>query len=86
MNLESRLRWRCRRGIKEMDLLLDKFLSDIYPQLDAADKKRFELFLNETDPDILAWVTGKSLPDDPAYQKFVSYLQNIHPAGGDARL
>lgn len=85
MSVESRLRWRCRRGIKEMDLLLEKFLSEIYPRLDATEKKHFERFLDETDLDILAWITGKSLPDDPAYQKFVTHLQNIRPANGDAR-
>jgi antitoxin CptB len=77
--MEPQLRWRCRRGIKEMDLLLEKFLDDVYPQLKPEEKKDFELFLNEADLDIYAWITGKSRPENPLYRKFITHLQQIKP-------
>ena len=82
MSTESRLRWRCRRGIKEMDLLLEKFLSEIYPRLDTEEKQGFERFLEEADLDMIGWITGKTRPDNPAYEKFIQRLQQINPAAG----
>ena len=78
MSVESRLRWRCRRGIKEMDLLLEKFLSEVYPQLDTEEKNCFELFLDEADLDILSWITEKTQPENPVYRKFILHLQQIN--------
>ena len=83
MGVESHLRWRCRRGIKEMDLLLENFLTDIYPQLNADEQNGFEHFLDEADLDIYSWIMGKSRPANPDYQKFVTYLQQINPRGNE---
>ncbi len=80
MSNQSRLLWRCRRGIREMDLLLEAFVSRIYPELDEDEKNRFESFLEETDPDILSWIMGRSEPDNPAYRIFVEQLQAINAA------
>ena len=38
----SRLRWRCRRGIKEMDIILQSFLDQTYPELSNNKKIIFE--------------------------------------------
>ena len=63
----ARLRWRCRRGTREMDLLLLRFLERGYPRLSAGDQSLFEALLNEADPDLYAWITGKAEPDNPTY-------------------
>lgn len=80
MGNQSRLLWRCRRGVKEMDLLLEAFVSRVYPGLAEEEKQRFELFLEETDPDILSWIMGRSEPDNPAYKAFVEQLRTINTA------
>jgi len=74
----SRLLWRCRRGIKEMDLLLERFVERYYPELNGNEQRRFEAFLEETDPDILAWIMGRTKPDNPDYRKFIRQLQQIN--------
>jgi len=76
----SRLLWRCRRGVKEMDLLLERFLERCYPELDSDEQRQFEAFLDETDPDILAWVMGRGVPDNPAYRKIVEQLRQLNAA------
>ncbi|MEX2523622.1 MAG: succinate dehydrogenase assembly factor 2 [Gammaproteobacteria bacterium] len=80
MSAQSRLLWRCRRGVKEMDLLLEAFVSRVYPGLGEEEKRQFELFLEETDPDILSWVMGRSEPGNPAYKEFVEQLRTINAA------
>jgi antitoxin CptB len=77
---KSRLLWRCRRGVKEMDLLLECFLERCYPVLDSDERQAFEAFLEEPDPEILDWIMGRAEPDNPAYRKFIGLLRQINAA------
>ncbi len=74
-NTSARLRWRCRRGIREMDLLLERFLLDHYPHLSADHRSSFEAMLDEADLDIYAWIVGTTEPDNPSYIAIVKQLQ-----------
>ena len=75
MNNKSRLAWRCRRGMREMDILFERFIAKDYDKLSLEQKQHFEDFLNEADVDIYAWITGNSSPDINEYRIFVSQLQ-----------
>lgn len=48
------------RGMRETDLLLGTFADREIATLDDADLARFEALLNQTDADVLNWVTGKT--------------------------
>jgi len=78
MNMRSRLLWRCRRGTKEMDVLLQKYLEQEYDELSAEQQALFEQFLEEQDPDIYAWITGANSPGNNSYLPLIQQLQNIH--------
>lgn len=71
----ARLRWRCRRGVKELDLLLQGFLERRYPRLSAREQALFRRLLDETDPDIHAWVTGRTRPENPDYLSIIDPLR-----------
>jgi antitoxin CptB len=60
----SRLRWRCRRGMKELDLLLLKYVDNDYPAAGDEAQEAFRRLLSMSDPDILALLTGKMSTDD----------------------
>lgn len=83
MGNQSRLLWRCRRGLREMDLLLEAYVRRCYPELGEEEQRQFEAFLNETDPDILSWVMNRAAPDNAAYRKFVRQLQRLNNPGQD---
>ncbi|MCD6046513.1 MAG: hypothetical protein K0S08_160 [Gammaproteobacteria bacterium] len=53
-----RLRWACRRGMLELDLLLSPFLENAFGHLKADQQQLFELFLAENDQDLYAWILG----------------------------
>lgn len=76
MNDQSRLLWRCRRGIREMDLLLETFMHRHYPSLSEHEKKLFEDFLNESDPDLLNWIMGRSEPGNGAYLPLLAKIKS----------
>lgn len=78
MSDQSRLLWRCRRGIREMDILLESFMEKHYPALSDEEKKMFELFLDETDTDILNWIMGRAEPENSAYKPLLEKLQSLN--------
>lgn len=58
----ERLRWQCRRGLLELDLLLGNFLESGYAALDAEKKAQFSTLLDCSDQDLLYWFTDQALP------------------------
>ena len=60
----DRLRWQCRRGMLELDLLLEAFLDRIYPTLSDQEKHTFIRLLDTPDPDLNAWILGDNEPED----------------------
>lgn len=79
MNVQARLLWKCRRGTREMDILLESFLERHYSDLTAAEKELFESFLNESDPDILNWLMGRAEPGKDAYKPLLARLRTLKP-------
>lgn len=61
----GRLRWRCRRGMKELDVLLVRWLERRYAGADAATRAVFERLLELPDPDLNAWFLGRARPAEP---------------------
>lgn len=57
-DIPGRLRWRCRRGTRELDLLLGAYLENRYPVAPDEEKQAFEELLEWPDPEILAALTG----------------------------
>ena len=51
--MDARLAWLSRRGIKELDLVLQGFLQDGYAEATAAEQQAFAALLEYQDPEIL---------------------------------
>jgi succinate dehydrogenase flavin-adding protein (antitoxin of CptAB toxin-antitoxin module) len=80
---KSRILWRCRRGTKEMDLLLQQFVAERYDTLTPAEQTAFRCLLDQTDPDIMDWVMGKTEPPTADIKHLIEIIQTIslrHPA------
>ena len=56
----SRLRWRCRRGAKELDVVFTRYLEREYPSADAAHQAAFEFLLDTEDPIVMELITGRT--------------------------
>ncbi len=72
---KSRLLWRCRRGIKEMDIILQDFINDSYDQLTEKNKNAFSKLLDEQDLDILNWIIGKDKPTDNELIEIINIIK-----------
>ena len=56
------MRWRCRRGLLELDLALQRFLDTDYEGLTPLEQTQFSDLLAENDADIWAWIQGAPAP------------------------
>lgn len=59
-----RLRWQCRRGLLELDLLFNRFLAEQYLSLSDGERADFHLLLSQPDPELLAWFQNQRPPPD----------------------
>jgi len=61
----GKLRWHCRRGLLELDLILEKFNQRHLEALDAGQVARFKELLAFPDNDLFDLIMGRSaVPDD----------------------
>jgi len=61
---ETRLRWQCRRGMLELDLMLESFVEKCYSNLPVKTKKAFHQLLNCQDQILLDYLMGQDVPTD----------------------
>lgn len=71
----SQLLWRCRRGIREMDIILQSFLNDSFDSLSKDEKNYFIQLLDEADLDILNWIMGKDEPKSDNIKTIISLIR-----------
>jgi antitoxin CptB len=60
----ARLRWRCRRGLLELDIVLGRFVEQEYVDLNEAQKIKFDVLLDFSDNALWDRITGKEPPED----------------------
>jgi antitoxin CptB len=63
----KRLEWSCRRGMKELDLLLVGYLRAHHATATTEERAVFEQFLELPDPDIARYLIGGDVPEDPRH-------------------
>jgi antitoxin CptB len=62
-----RLEWRCRRGMKELDLLLLRYLRDCHALAANDERAAFVEFLELPDPDLARYLIAGDVPEDPRH-------------------
>jgi antitoxin CptB len=76
MLIPPRLRWACRRGMLELDVLLGNFLEEAYTSLPPADQDRFVSLLDCNDQELFMWLTGKEVSSDPDLAYMVEKIRH----------
>ena len=73
---KARFSWHCRRGMLELDLILQNFLEQRIDHLSAQEIKAFDSLLSCTDPELLAWLMGHEEPHDKELKEIVTIIRN----------
>jgi antitoxin CptB len=78
MSAEARLRWRARRGTRELDRMLGWWMDARYPGADAATREHFDALLDASDPDLWDWLTGHLVPGDLRFLAIIDEIRSHH--------
>ena len=69
-------RWQCRRGMLELDLLLNNFVDKRASTLSTSQGKTFELLLSYPDQTLLDLLLGNAASSDSAISSIVEQIRN----------
>lgn len=70
---QSRLRWQCRRGMRELDVLLSGWLDARFSDADEQEKAAFRSLLALSDPDLASYL----LHGEPPAEEFANVVRQI---------
>ncbi len=73
---KARLQWRCRRGMLELDLLLQPFVENVYDGLSGEDKHKFHLLLDLQDQELLECLMLQTPPQDESLNDIISQVRS----------
>jgi antitoxin CptB len=69
-----RLRWRCRRGMRELDQLMLRYLDQRWPGAEDSERSLFLRLLDSEDDKLWAWCMGRERPADPELDALVQVI------------
>ena len=77
MSEMSRLHWLCRRGMKELDIVLGAYLERHYAEAAAEEQARFRALLEMPDPDLYELLLGRDSSGDPGVDALLEFLRGM---------
>lgn len=75
---KARLRWQCRRGMLELDLMLQNFLEHQLDTLNEDTCAAFENLLSYSDPQLYVWLMGEETPESMEIAHLVQLIRMCH--------
>jgi antitoxin CptB len=73
----SRLRWHCRRGMRELDELLSRYLEDEYRRASTSDREAFGRILELQDPEIFGYLLGRAIPEEESLRHVIARIRRV---------
>jgi len=73
---KASLRWQCRRGIKEIEVLLVPFFENHFESLSTEQQNAFKQLLDSHDADIFDWFLKRRVPDSECLVKLLDVIQS----------
>ncbi len=71
----ERARWRCRRGLLELDIVLQRFMDKYYTQLSEIELQQFTTLLDLPDNDLWDMIATRKEPEDGSLLSVLRLLQ-----------
>ena len=73
----DRVRWRCRRGLLELDLVLNGFARARLESMTPAELELFHRLLDAADNDLWDWISGRAEPADSTLSGLIAQLRAV---------
>lgn len=74
-----RLRWKCRRGMRELDQLLGRWLDRRWRGSPAGGREVFLRLLDTEDDKLWLWLMGRETPADAELAELVQQIRQLPP-------
>ena len=74
-----RLRWRCRRGMRELDQLMLRYLDGRWPAASEAERAVFLRLLDTEDDKLWRWFMGREAPGEAELDDIVRRVLELPP-------
>ena len=75
-----RLRWRCRRGMRELDQLFGRYLDRAWRQASETERGVFLRLLGTEDDKLWHWFMGYDVPTDAELARLVDRIRSLPPS------
>lgn len=77
MSSISKLKWQCRRGTLELDILLTRYLDSSYLQADDIERQHFMKLLDLQDPELISYLMGNRMPEPEWLLTIVNKIRTL---------
>jgi antitoxin CptB len=71
----ARVRWRCRRGMRELDQLLGWYFEQRFAQSGDAGRQAFAELLEQPDPELWSWLLGQTTPARSDWRSIIDEIR-----------
>ena len=77
----ARLRWRCRRGMRELDELLLRYVVRRLPHAGRGERDAFACLLDLPDPELFGYLAGRGprAAVDPMIEDVITRIRSNEP-------
>lgn len=75
----ARLRWRCRRGMRELDVMLTRYLDRVWPGASPAERAAFTQLIELQDPELFGYLVGRTTPAEETQLAVINCIRRLEP-------
>jgi antitoxin CptB len=75
----SRLRWRCRRGMRELDVMLTRYLDRVWASASSTERDAFVQLVELQDPDLFGYLVGRTVPAEETQRALIARIRSLGP-------
>lgn len=77
MYKRSQIGWRCRRGVRELDVILERYLNEAFDASSDEEKSSFCRLLELSDPDLMDFLVMAKVPDNAELAALAKKIRSI---------
>jgi antitoxin CptB len=74
---KEQLRWQCRRGMLELDYVLERYLDEHFDRVSAEQQALFGSLLTAQDPELQGWLLSGIPHPDERYHPLIRLIRGI---------
>ena len=75
----AKLRWGCRRGMRELDVVLTRYVDRVWPTASPAERRAFAQLLELQDPELFGYLVGRSSPTEDDQRAVIACIRRLGP-------